>query len=151
MKFSKTLTMILISTCVFFTANKAFCGIYSDDMARCLVESTSKAEKNQLIRWMFSAISTHPALTSMSSVSTAEREKTNKDTADLFVKLLTETCREKTIKAVKFEGQDSIKVAFEVLGRVAAQGIFSDPSVAKEVANLGKFADKEKLKEIGLE
>lgn len=141
----------VFAVCSVFSATSAIAGPYSDDMTRCLVEATTDAEKNQLVKWMFSAISAHPAISSMSSISFSDREQINKETAEMFVTLLTETCREETVKSVKYEGPQSISIAFEVFGQVAAQGMFSNPQVAKEVANLGNYADKEKLKEIGLE
>lgn len=146
----KLITFIVLSLCVFVSTPIAIAGPYSDDMARCLVEKTSDSEKNELVKWMFSAVSAHPALTSISSVTAKQREEINRATAEMFVKLLTETCKDESVKSIKFEGAQSISVGFKMLGQVAAQGMFGDPKVAQEVASLGNYADKEKLKTIGL-
>src|SRR5258706_11445451 len=69
----------------------ALAGPYSDEMAKCLVKSTSDADKNMLEKWMFAAAALHPAVQSIASVSDAERNELNKSTARLVERLLTES------------------------------------------------------------
>ena len=147
----KSITFILLTATFILFASNAIAGPYSDEMAKCLVESTSDEEKNQLVKWIFSAASLHPSLTSISSITPSDREAATKTTAELFMKLLTDTCREQTKKAIKYEGPQSIGFGFEVLGRVAAQGLFSSPAVANEIASLDNYVDKQKLEELGLD
>lgn len=37
-------------------------GLYTDDLARCLVVSTSTQDRADLVRWIFSAASAHPVV-----------------------------------------------------------------------------------------
>lgn len=103
--------------------------LYSDDLSRCLVESSTSADKLTLVKRMFTAMSLHPAVKSMSNVSDKQIDNSNKEVAALFVKLVTVACKEQTIKAIKYEGQSAIQSSFNLLGQVAAKELFSNSDV----------------------
>lgn len=129
-------------------SHSAFAGPYSDEMAKCLVTSTSEADKNFLVKWMFAAAALHPAVKSISSVTDAQRNELNVKTAKLFERLLTESCKSQVQTAIKYEGQGTIESAFQVLGQVAARGLFSDPGVNGFIAQLGNHIDKQKMESV---
>jgi hypothetical protein len=128
-----------------FSSESALAGIYTDDMARCFVNSTSIAERNGLVKWMFSAAALHPAVKSIASISEGQRQESDKYMAQLVQKLLFESCRTQTQQAVKYEGQLAFQSSFEVLGQVAARDLFSEPSVTKGMSNLNNYVDKQKM------
>ncbi len=72
----------------------AHAGLYTDDLARCLVDSTSKDDRVALVRWMFVAAAAHPAVASIANVSPKDREEADKKLATLFMRLLTDSCKE---------------------------------------------------------
>ena len=123
-------------------------GIYTDDLSRCFVESTSPEDKTDLVKWMFMAMSQHPSVSGLSSVTPNDLDEANKKTADLLVHLLTGSCLQKAKEAIRIEGAGAIQVSFGVLGQVAAANIFSDPNVAKSIAGIEKYVDKTKLEEL---
>lgn len=129
-------------------SQSASAGPYSDEMAKCLVASTSEADKNFLVKWMFAAAALHPAVKSISSVTEAQRNELNVKTAKLFERLLTESCKSQVQTAIKYEGQSTIESAFQVLGQVAARGLFSDPSVNGFIAQLGNHIDPKKMESV---
>jgi hypothetical protein len=120
-------------------------GPYANDMAKCLVRSTTDADKGVLVRWMFSAISLNPEVTSMVNLTEQQREKYNKDFATLVMRLLTDACKQETKLAIQYEGQQAIANSFRVLGAVAARGLMSHPSVSAYMAGIDKYLDKKKL------
>ena len=124
----------------------AHAGVYTDDLTRCIIETSTAEDRIGFVKWMFSATSRHPAVQSLSSVSEEQINEANEDVAELFMKLLTETCKEKAAKALKYEGQLAIQTSFNVLGQVAAQELFSDPNVASAISGLEKHIDVDKLK-----
>jgi hypothetical protein len=126
-------------------AATAHAGPYSDDLAKCLVESTTSADKNALVRWMFATAALHPAVKSIASVTEAERTQSNRAIARLFENLVAETCRAQTQQAVKYEGAAALQTGFQILGQVAARELFSDPSVTKGMADLERHFDAQKL------
>lgn len=125
-----------------------YAGVYGDEMSKCLVDSTTVEDRTDLVRWMFVAISLHPAVESLSSVTEEQMDKANKDAADLFMRLLTESCREATEKALQYEGQSVLETSFGVLGQVAGSEIFNASEVGAVLAGLEGYMDAEKLSEL---
>ena len=128
-------------------AGAAQAGPYSDDLAKCLVESTTAADKNALVKWMFATAALHPAVKSIASVTDAERARSTRSTAELFVKLLTESCRAQAQQAVKYEGATALQTGFQILGQVAARELFADPNVAQGLAELEQYIDSRKIEQ----
>jgi len=132
-------------TCAAF-APPSVAGPYADDMAKCMVNSTSPADRSLFVKWMFAAIALHPDVSSMAVISAQQRDELNKNTAAMFQHLLLESCRAETQKALRNEGQQTISYAFEILGRSAAQSLMSEPSVATAMGGFAKYFDPEKMK-----
>jgi hypothetical protein len=124
----------------------AVAGPYADDLSKCLVSATTADDRMALVRWMFSAASRHPAVKEISTVTDAQLDTANKQLAELFTRLLTESCREQAVNAIKYEGQGTLSSGFQLLGQVAAQELFSSPEVTAGMAGLEKYVDADKLK-----
>src|SRR5262245_65212377 len=107
---------LLFAAALAGVSEKVAAGPYADDLSRCLVGATSAEDKNTLVKWVFSIAALHPALGSVSAVTDAQRTRTDRDVAALFESLLTERCKKQTQSAVRYEGEKTIGVAFEVLG-----------------------------------
>jgi hypothetical protein len=97
---------------------------------------------------MFVAFASHPEVESMASISETQREELNEKTANLMMRLLTESFRSKTEEALKYEGQGTLDASFQVLGSVAARGLMSHPNVANYMAGLDRYIDAQKLKSV---
>jgi hypothetical protein len=123
----------------------AFSGPYADQLARCLIESTTATDRQQLVRWMFSAASKHPAVQELVKVSDTALEDANKSMGILISRLLTDSCKSQTIAALKFEGNSTIESSFSVLGQVAGRELFSDPNVAQGMASIDKYIDSDAI------
>ncbi len=125
----------------------AAAGPYSDDLAKCLVRSTGDVEKRTLVKWIFAAVALHPEVADISSVTPAQRTEMTRNTAKIFEKLLTDSCRAEVQQAVQYEGPQTIGSSFQVLGQVAARELFSNPNVAANMADLGKYIDQKRIAE----
>ena len=148
MKYSSIVAAVICAlACAAFTPPAA-AGPYADDMAKCMVNSTSPADRTLFVKWMFAAIALHPDVSSMAVISAQQRDELNKNTAAMFQRLLLESCRTETQKALRNEGQQTISYAFEILGRSAAQSLMSEPSVATAMGGFAKYFDQNKLKEL---
>jgi hypothetical protein len=123
-------------------------GVYSDELAKCLVKSTNEADRNFLVKWLFASAAVHPAVKSIASVSEVERTDLNRNAAKLFERLITESCKTQMQEAVKFEGPATLQSSFEVLGQVAGRGLFSDPDVAKSTSEFANYLDKQKIEKV---
>jgi len=141
-------TTLLALTMGWMTVGVSHAGPYADDLSKCLVEKTTREDRNALVRWVFVAASRHPAVASVSDVSDEALAGANEDTAKLFMHLLTESCLDQTRNAIQYEGASTLETSFSVLGQVAAKELFSSPEVGTAIAGLEAFMDEDKLRAI---
>lgn len=140
----------LIAALVFalILTSPAIAGVYSDAMGKCLVSSTSDADKQALVRWMFADVTLHPAVAKLSAVTTEQRDEINKAMGALVDRLLLVSCRKETEEALRYEGASAMQASFQILGQVASISMMSDPAVRDGFAQLGKYIDEKKLDEL---
>ena len=120
-------------------------GPYADDLSKCLVEKTNTEDRNSLVRWMFVAASHHPAVRSIATVTDHDVDDANEKTGQLFMRLLTDSCKDASHKALKYEGLETLQTSFSVLGQVAAKELFASPEVATAISGLEEYVDPDKL------
>lgn len=132
-------------------ASPAAADIYADDLTRCLVRSTKVEDRVAFTRWMFAAMSANPAVADMSTVTPAQRTEANRQSALLIQRLLLDDCRSEAINALKYEGEATLQVAFETVGRVAMGDLMSHPDVAAQINGLNAFMDVDRWTEFNAE
>lgn len=125
----------------------ASAGPFQDELSKCLVVSTTPDDRSDLVRWIFAAASAHPAVSSVVTVSVEQRSTATQKVGELFMRLLTDSCRKQTQEAINFEGEQTLRASFEALGRLAGQEMFSSPEVAGVMAELQQHLDEKKLQE----
>lgn len=139
---------LLLGSLLLLFGGTASAGPFIDKLAICLVKSATDADKTVLMRWIFSAMASHPNVGDLGNISNAQGDKHNKEVADLFTTLVTDRCRVETKDAVKYEGENAISASFEVLGKVAMQGLMEDPAVSKYMGGVDANLDVKKLEEV---
>lgn len=133
--------------CLLLVSGVAQAGPFTDEMSKCLVHSTSEADKTLLVKWIYAAMSAHPDVKALSNVSPQQGAQLNKETSVLVVRLLTQNCRTETEQALKYEGEKTFAASFEVLGGVAMQGIMADRDVSAYFAGFEQQLDAKALQE----
>lgn len=141
----KATLILCASLAVLLRPAPAQAGPYGDDLSKCLVSSTTDTDKTLLVKWIFSAIALNKEVAPFVNLPHEVRSKLNEDTAGIYMRLLTDSCKVQTHDAFKYEGQAAISTAFQLLGQVASQGMFNDPAVAAGMTDLMKYFDEEKL------
>jgi hypothetical protein len=119
----------------------AVAGVYSDDLGKCLVARSTEAEKQQLVEWIFLAISLNPTIKPLTNISDAQRDAADKGMARLFESLLGESCATESALAIKYEGAAAFSQSFELLGKVAGQQMFGSPEVAAGSEKFAQYID----------
>ncbi len=123
-------------------------GVYTDDLAKCLVSKTSPSDQKLLVFWIFSAISLHPDVQAFANITSEKRAEGDMKLGALYNRLLLSDCRTELTRALKYEGTNAIEPAFSVLGQVAMRGLMGDPSVGKSMTNISGFFDAPGLQEV---
>jgi hypothetical protein len=132
-------------------ATWAHAGIYSDELARCVVKASSPTDQVVLVTWIFSAMSIHPAVQPYSKVTQAQRDEFDKKAGALFERLITQDCRQQSIDAIKYEGEAAMEASFSVLGQVAMRNMMSDPAVQAGLGGMAKNFDQSKFEALAKE
>ncbi len=131
-----------------FASEGANAGLYSDDMARCLVAKTSLSDKTSLVRWIFANAALHPDVASIAAVTPEQRTEMDKAAGQLVERLLTVDCREQTTAALKYEGEMAMQLSFQVLGQVAMQELMAHQSVSAGFEAFTQYMDLSKLEQM---
>lgn len=126
-------------------ATQASAGVYTDDLSRCLVESTTAKDQKSFMTWMFFALALHPDVRQYANITPQQREGQDQLTARMIERLVTVDCRVETVKSLKYEGGNAIGAAFNVFGQSAARGLMSDAEVNKGLQNLATYVDAAKF------
>jgi hypothetical protein len=142
------LIRVVLSASVLMGSADALAGPYADDMAKCLVNSTAPADRSTFVKWFFTAIALQPDVRSMASVTDTQRNEINRQVGELFNRMLFDTCRIETERALRYEGPQTLQYAFQVFGQAAARELVGNPSVAADLAGVSKFVDAQRLRSL---
>ena len=132
-------------------AAPAQAGVLADDLSRCLLTKATDSDRGALMAWMFSAISSDPALQKYTVLDRQKRDAIAKTAGSVFQRLVVVDCRPQAVAAMRAEGEEAMTKSFGALGQASTQRMFQSPEANLELESLDKGFDKEKLKELGLE
>ena len=139
----KKLLAIII---IFFTTTAASnAGEYATALSNCLTKNTSVEDKAVMARWVFTTLSQHPAITSMSTLSEDVTMSADRDMARLVEKFMYEKCKIQVKDALQNEGPKAIELSIRNYAQNTGQDILRDPSITNNVTNLAQHLDLMKL------
>jgi hypothetical protein len=136
---------LLVSALLTGASAIAQAGPYQDDLSKCLISSTTKEDRIDLVKWIFAAMGSHPAVKPIASVTPEQLDGASRSVAKLFGRLLTKTCQEQAQKAIQYEGPATLQLSFQLLGQVASRELFTDPAVLSAMTGLTKYIDEKQL------
>ncbi len=123
-------------------------GEHQERLASCLKESSTQADRDALVRWIFVAMSAHPLTADLAVVPADSASAVSRDASAVFAKLITVTCGAESAGTIKYEGTEAFGKAFEVLGMSAMDGLMGHPRVAGAVAEMTSHLDPAKFDEM---
>lgn len=137
----------IVLVALLLMAPAAHAGVYGDAFGKCLVGASTDTDKQQLVEWIFAAISLNPAIGPYTNISGEEREAIDRNMAVVVERLVGDACRKEAADALKYEGANAFALAFELLGRVAGMQIFASPEVSAGAQGFNQYIDMEKLQQ----
>lgn len=123
----------------------AAAGTYTEATGQCMANSTTGKDRKELAKWIFVAMSAHPDIRQLSAITSELREQSSRVMGALMTRLVTVDCPNEFRAMVQNEGPDSVRLAFETLGRVAMQELMSDRGVIQSIMDYTRFVDGAKL------
>lgn len=129
----------------------ALAGAYADTLGRCAIQATTTEDRRALIRWMFVAASSNPALVDLVTIEAGVREESSRATAALVNRILLTACRREAVDAVRHEGQGGVSGAFRALGQMAGLEMMSSPEAQAHLRGMDRYLDRNGLEDLGRE
>lgn len=126
-------------------ATPANAGVYSNDLGKCMVAKSSDEDKAVLVRWIFIAISSTPAIKDLANVNEPQRTENAKAVGALIGRLLTVDCRNEAVLGLKYEGAAALQASFAIVGQAAMATLMSSPSVIAGLDAPQKYIDMKAL------
>jgi len=117
-------------------------------LGECIKDNTTGKDRKLVARWMFMAMSAHPDIQGLSTVTEAARTETDKQVAALMSRLISVNCAGQVIALGKKERKARIEEGFGSLGEVAMLELMSNQNVATSINNYTQFLDFSKLKDL---
>lgn len=136
------LVPIIASLCV---SNVSVAGPAAESLGTCMVDSMTGKERKQIAQWLFFAIAAHPEMKAFSRVTADAQRSSNEFVGKLLTRLLTEDCPDQTKMAVKEDGDEAIKQAFGLVGKIAMQELMTNKDVTASISGFQQYVDKEKF------
>ena len=130
----------------FFFQTHSLAGQYSDRFANCLMQKTTERDKIVLVRWVFSVIAQHSALSTEFQISSDKVRNHEIAVADYMQYILGSVCFQETKDVLNYEGVDAFGEAFELLGELAMLSLMEDQRVNEAFENWIKYLDPNFLK-----
>jgi hypothetical protein len=127
-------------------AGSSAAGPYSDDLAKCMVRSSTAADRAEFVKFLFSALAQHPDVSSMANISPQQMEAVSKASGELVQRLLLQSCRSEAQQAIHYEGVQSIFFGFQFYGQAMAAELIGNPIVAAKMRDLNNYLDADKFK-----
>jgi len=136
---------VVAAAAVLGCAQPASAGLFTDTLTRCLVTKATPEDKQDFVIWVFASIGSHPAVKGYVRMTEADNVRISREAAQVMQRLIVQDCRKETQEAIKYEGSEAMKAAFEVLGGVAMTDLISDPEVAKSMEGFASHLDEKAL------
>lgn len=135
------LMVVVVAALISFSATA---GTHGDALATCLADSTSGKDRKDLARWMFLAMAAHPDMRELSAASKDAAEQASRSVGMLFTRLVAENCSTQVRALVKNEGPESLRTAFEFLGKLAMQELMTNREVNASITAIDRYIDRSK-------
>lgn len=129
-------------------ASSVIAGPATESLAACLADNTTGKDRKDLARWIYAGMSIHPELRNLSNITNQNREELDKKMADMFTRLITESCPAQAKLTMDKEGAEGYQTAFGTIGSLAMQELMSNPEVDSSFKNFVKYIDYNKINSV---
>jgi hypothetical protein len=145
-------TIFAAMLCTSVYSSSASAQTYSDELARCFVQSATAEEKAAWTKWTVSNLLLHPALRDLASpISNEKRKAISQDATKVFERLTLAACRKEAILVLKNEGERALTRSQLLFGGSAVDSLLVDPRVMAGLNESTAFMDMTKWNQLGKE
>jgi hypothetical protein len=111
-----------------------------DPFGECLRAHSSRADRDVLIRWVFTGVAQSPAVRDLARVDEAKRVETSRQAGQLITRLVTRDCRAEAMDRIKGDPA-ALQGSLAIVGRDALMDLARDPAVVGAFAGVVQYVD----------
>lgn len=141
----KLLSAVAAIACTLIATPTALAGPATDALTNCLADNTTGKDRKDMARWVFTGMSAHPEIQTLSKVTQADRDALDRQMAAMFTRLMTESCTAQVKSARNEDGGNALKNSFEIIGKLAMQELMNNPNVNGAFTTFTKYIDQNKF------
>ena len=132
----------------FLCTTNSFADRYSNKFSNCLIQNTTDRDKIILVRWLFTVIAEHSALSTEFKVTKDQKIKNDRAAADYVEYILGSVCLVETKNVLNYEGEEGFLKAFENIGELAMLTLMEDKKVMSAMERYTQYLDKKLIDKI---
>ena len=132
----------------FLCTTNSFADQYSHKFSNCLIQNTTDRDKIILVRWLFTVIAEHSALSTEFKVTKDQKIKNDRAAADYVEYILGSVCLVETKNVLNYEGEEGFLKAFENIGELAMLTLMEDKKVMFAMERYTQYLDKKLIDKI---
>ena len=132
----------------FLCTTNSFAEQYSNKFSNCLIQNTTDRDKIILVRWLFTVIAEHSALSTEFKVTKDQKIKNDRAAADYVEYILGSVCLVETKNVLNYEGEEGFLKAFENIGELAMLTLMEDKKVMFAMERYTQYLDKKLIDKI---
>ena len=132
----------------FLCTTNSFAEQYSNKFSNCLIQNTTDRDKIILVRWLFTVIAEHSALSTEFKVTEDQKIKNDRAAADYVEYILGSVCLVETKNVLNYEGEEGFLKAFENIGELAMLTLMEDKKVMFAMERYTQYLDKKLIDKI---
>lgn len=117
----------------------------NNELSTCLVKATNAEQRKILTQWAYISLGKNKALSEFVKVTPAQAEALNQQTAQTFMQLLTQSCRNEVRHTMQQKGIIGVQQSFSALAEVAGKELLASPEVTLGLVDMSKYIDVSKL------
>lgn len=136
---------ILLSLFLCLNHSWALSGTASENLKKCIAQSSSSKDNVTLTKWIAKAFVAHPALTEILAMKPADKINIDREFAAFAEKILITDCKKQTVDTLQTEGLPALQDALETLSQQLIKELSSNPEVIKEIGLFATHIDQNKL------
>jgi len=140
--------LVFAITASLLAPSTAFSSETTQNYVRCIEKNISGADQEVVIRWMVSAIATHPSISDIVTISKTQLRNADIAVAELFTDLLTRKCKTEFRTASldpKNKGTNPSETAFKRLGEMSMLYVMGNKTVHKNLQGFTAFVDQQAI------
>lgn len=122
-------------------------GLYSNDLAKCMVISLNDNDKRTIQAMSLQMIFSHPNFSQKNPYSTYEILQTKQQTWALLTRLIAKDCTKEFLLAMHYDDEQAINSALTKLGQYVFADITNYPSLQSYSTDIANYVDKQKIKQ----